>query len=130
MELCPGFWVRPWKVMRQGRYSSQRRQVLSRKYWIAYGLPTEGSLILDNGARDALLLRGKSLLPSGITGVKGDFEARDAVTCEDVSGKAFAKGLVNYNSVDIEKIKGKRTTEIEGILGIKDFDEVIHRDNM
>ncbi len=102
----------------------------SRKYWIAYGLPTEGSLILDNGARDALLLRGKSLLPSGITGVNGDFEAGDAVTCEDVSGKAFAKGLVNYNSVDIEKIKGKRTTEIEGILGIKDFDEVIHRDNM
>lgn len=105
-------------------------RLTSRKHWIAHALPTSGRLVLDNGARDALLKRGKSLLPSGITGVAGEFEAGDAVSCEDEGGKVFAKGLTNYNSRELARIKGKKTTEIMEILGYKDYDEVIHRDNL
>lgn len=108
----------------------RKSRLTSRKHWIAYAIPTCGGLVLDNGARDAILLRGKSLLPSGITGIEGEFEAGDSVTCEDETGKVFAKGLTNYGSRDIVKIMGKKTGEIAGILGYKDYDEVIHRDNM
>ncbi len=107
-----------------------KSSLTSRKHWIAYALPTSGHLVLDSGARDALLLRGRSLLPSGILQIKGHFEIGDAVKCEDEQGKAFAKGLTNYNARDIEKIKGKKTGEIAAILGYKDYDEVIHRDNL
>ncbi|MBI5194515.1 MAG: glutamate 5-kinase [Nitrospirae bacterium] len=105
-------------------------RLTSRKHWIAHALPASGRLILDNGARDALLKRGKSLLPSGITAVAGEFEAGDAVSCEDEGGKVFAKGLTNYNSRELIRIIGKKTSEIPAILGYKDYDEVIHRDNL
>ncbi len=108
----------------------KKSRLTSRKHWIASALPTSGYLILDKGAKDALMLRGRSLLPSGISDIKGHFEAGDAVTCEDEHGKAFAKGLTNYNSREIVKIRGKKTGEIEAILGYKDYDEVIHRDNL
>ncbi len=108
----------------------RKSRLTSRKHWIAHALPTSGHLILDSGAKDALLLRGKSLLPSGILDIKGHFESGDAVTCEDEQGAAFAKGLTNFNSREIEKIKGKKTAEIAAILGYKDYDEVIHRDNL
>lgn len=105
-------------------------RLTSRKHWIAHALPSSGCLVLDNGARDALLKRGKSLLPSGITGVAGEFEAGDAVSCEDEAGNVFAKGLTNYNSRELVRIKGKKTGEVMEILGYKDYDEVIHRDNL
>ncbi|MCC7201819.1 MAG: glutamate 5-kinase [Nitrospirae bacterium] len=108
----------------------RKSRLTSRKHWIAYALHTSGYLVLDNGAKDALLLRGKSLLPSGVLDIKGHFEAGDAVTCEDGEGKAFAKGLTNYSSREIEKIKGRKTGDIAAILGYKDYDEVIHRDNL
>lgn len=85
---------------------------------------------MDDGARDAILLKGKSLLPSGIVGVEGEFCLGDPVTCFDSAGVLFAKGLVNYSSADIDRIKGLRTTRIEQVLGSKPYDEVIHRDNM
>ncbi len=106
----------------------KRSRLTSRKHWIAHALPTSGRLILDHGAKDALLTRGKSLLPSGIIGIKGEFETGDAVACETV--RAFAKGLTNYSSREIDRIKGKKTGEIAAILGYKDYDEVIHRDNL
>lgn len=105
-------------------------RLTSRKQWIAHALPASGRLILDNGARDALVMKGKSLLPSGILDIGGGFEVGDAVTCEDTAGKVFAKGLTNYNSKEVAKIKGKKTGEIAAILGYKDYDEVIHRDNL
>lgn len=108
----------------------RKSRLTSRKHWIAYALPTSGRLILDDGARDALLQKGRSLLPSGIAGIEGEFEAGDAVTCEDTTGKVFGKGLSNYSSGEIVKIKGKKTGEIISILGYKDYDEVIHRDNL
>ncbi|RJX30070.1 MAG: glutamate 5-kinase [Desulfurivibrio sp.] len=106
------------------------RRLASRKHWIAYTLRPKGFLVLDDGACRALLENGKSLLPSGIREVKGKFKVGDPVHCLNASGRAIAAGLVNYNSVDIEKIHGRHTTEIEEILGFKDSDEVVHRDNL
>lgn len=102
----------------------------SREYWIAFTLKSRGKLFLDDGAKNAIVNQGKSLLPSGIIRVEGDFNVGDPVICIGTDGKAFAKGLVNFNSADIQKIQGLRTTKIEQVLGHKDYDEVIHRDNM
>ena len=102
----------------------------SREYWIAFTLRSRGKLSLDDGAKNAIVNQGKSLLPSGITKVEGDFEVGDPVICIGTDGKAFAKGLVNYSSKDLVKIQGLKTAKIMQVLGYKDYDEVIHRDNM
>ena len=102
----------------------------SRQHWIAYTLKSKGRLHLDPGAVEALARRGKSLLPSGVLDVSGHFETGDAVSCLDPAGQEFARGLVNYGASDIAKIKGVKTAEIAKILGYKDYDEVIHRDNL
>ncbi len=102
----------------------------SRKYWIAFTLRSRGKLIIDDGARAAIVEQGKSLLPSGIIGVEGNFDVGDPVTCIDQNGVALAKGLVNYGSQEIQKIMGLKSSKIEQVLGHKDYDEVIHRDNM
>jgi len=86
--------------------------------------------LIDDGAVKALRERGKSLLPSGVVSVEGSFEIGDAVYCLTVHGKRIAKGLANYASEDLRKIQGKKTGEIEKILGYKYSDEAIHRDNL
>jgi glutamate 5-kinase len=101
-----------------------------RKHWIAYTLRSKGTIIIDEGAKKALIMRGKSLLPSGIKAVEGRFGVGEAVSCQDESGKKIAKGIINYSSEDLSKIKGIKSSEIESILGYKYDDEVIHRDNM
>lgn len=101
-----------------------------KKMWIAHGIRAKGSVSLDRGAVKAIVKSGKSLLPSGIISVSGNFDTGDAVYCLDHEGNKIAKGLVNYSSEEIEKIKGKNTREIEGILGYKYSDEIIHRDNL
>lgn len=102
----------------------------SKKYWIAFTLRSRGKLIVDDGARKALLEKGKSLLPSGIIDVEGDFTVGDPVSCVDREGSAIAKGLVNFSSAEIRKIMGLKTTKIEQVLGHKDYEEIIHRDNL
>ena len=102
----------------------------SRKYWIAFTLRSRGKLILDDGAKKAIINQGKSLLPSGIIKVEGDFQEGDPVSCVDMDGTPLAKGLVNYSSLDINKIKGLKTSQIKQVLGNKPYDEIIHRDNM
>jgi glutamate 5-kinase len=102
----------------------------SRKHWIAFTLRARGRLFLDEGATEAIVTEGKSLLPSGVTKVEGDFVSGDPVTCVDPLGNPIAKGLVNYNAEEIRKIMGLKTTKIEQVLGYKDYDEVIHRDNL
>lgn len=102
----------------------------SRKRWIAYVLKPQGSLYLDKGACAALTSKGKSLLPSGVVGVEGDFEIGDSVRCVDTTDKVVAVGLTNFNSSDLHKIKGLHTDKIESILGYKESDEVMHRDNL
>lgn len=102
----------------------------SRKYWIAFTLRSRGKLTIDDGARHALIEEGKSLLPSGIIDVEGDFHVGDPVLCLDGGGKILAKGLTNYGAEEVRKIMGLKTSKIHQVLGYKDYDEVIHRDNM
>jgi glutamate 5-kinase len=111
-------------------FKTMKTRMSSKKGWIAYGTRAKGSLTIDDGAVRALVQGGKSLLPSGIVALSGRFESGDAVYCNDFSGKRIAKGLVNYASSEVEKIRGKRTSEIEEILGYRYTDEVIHRDNL
>ena len=102
----------------------------SKKHWIAFTLRSRGKLYIDDGARSAITQQGKSLLPGGVLAVEGDFSVGDPVTCLDASGQVFAKGLVNYSSRDIDRIKGLKTTKIKQVLGSHPYDEIIHRDNM
>ncbi|OGL46754.1 MAG: glutamate 5-kinase, partial [Candidatus Schekmanbacteria bacterium RBG_16_38_10] len=108
----------------------KKKPLKSRKHWIGYTRKIHGRVTVDDGAREALTKGGKSLLSSGIISVDGRFDEGDSVLCVDRNGKWFAKGLVNYNSSDLMRIMGKKSKEIEGILGHKDYDEVIHRDNL
>jgi glutamate 5-kinase len=101
-----------------------------KKKWIAFSLKTKGEIIIDKGAKEALIKGGKSLLPSGILSVAGKFDAGDSVSITDEKHKELARGLSNYNSKEIEKIKGLKSSEIKKVLKYKDYDEVIHRDNL
>jgi glutamate 5-kinase len=101
----------------------------SRKHWIAFALRPSGSLAVDRGAVEALRTKGRSLLPSGIRQVQGDFGGGDCVSLLDPDGAEFGRGLVNYPAADVLKVMGRRSTEISGVLGYKVADEIIHRDN-
>jgi glutamate 5-kinase len=102
----------------------------SRKHWIAFNPKPKGDVIVDDGAKKAIVQKGKSLLPSGVVKVKGSFDRGDLVTCMGPRGKEFARGLVNYSVTELEKIKGLRSDQIESTLGYKYCDEVIHRDDL
>ncbi len=102
----------------------------SRKHWIAFALKPAGALALDKGAADALRSKGRSLLPSGVREVTGDFAGGDCVTLLDQDGREFGRGLVNYPAADVTRLKGHRTSEIAAILGYQIADEIIHRDNL
>lgn len=108
----------------------QAEKMPSRKHWIAYTLKAKGELIIDPGACKALVADGKSLLPSGIVEIRGCFGVGAPVHCLNENGERVAIGLVNYSAADIGKVKGAKTSEIEKILGFKDSDEIIHRDNL
>lgn len=107
-----------------------KERISGRKRWIASVLKPKGKLILDEGACKALVENNRSLLPSGIKKVEGDFGVGDAVHCATIEGQNIAVGLINYSSVDITKIRGYHSREIETILGYCDSEEVIHRDNI
>jgi glutamate 5-kinase len=102
----------------------------SRKHWIAYTVSATGRVVVDDGGREALVNKGKSLLPGGVVKVEGTFKIGECVTCVDRSGQAFARGLVKYSSEDLDRIKGLKTSQIASVLGHKDYDEVIHRDDL
>ncbi len=106
------------------------KKLKSRKQWIVYSRRSKGRLYLDEGAIVALTKKGRSLLPSGITKVDGEFQGGDAVSCFDERGCEVARGLTNYSSADVAKLKGMQTANIEKCLGYKFSDEIIHRDNL
>lgn len=106
------------------------KKMHAREKWIAFGTVVQGKLIVDNGAQDALLNKGKSLLPSGIINVEGEFDRGTVVEVETADGTEIARGMVNYSADEIRLIAGKNSSEIEKILGEKDYDEVIHRNNL
>jgi glutamate 5-kinase len=108
----------------------QTDRLARRKHWIAYTLKPKGSLHCDAGAVTAVSARGRSLLPSGVLRVTGQFEAGDCVTLVGPDGEEFARGLVSYRSQEAASIAGKRSTEVEEILGYKMGDAVVHRDDL
>jgi glutamate 5-kinase len=105
-------------------------RLAGRKRWIAFAVPPQGRLTVDAGARSALVERGKSLLPSGVVEVEGEFHAGEVVSLSAADGKEFARGLTNYDAAELRKIQGAKTKDLEERLGYKSFDEVIHRDNL
>jgi glutamate 5-kinase len=103
----------------------------ARKRWIAFAVAPQGRLTVDAGALEALTQHGKSLLPSGVVKVEGDFAAGEVVgLAGDADGREFARGLVNFDADELRKIQGAKTREIVQRLGYKSVDEVIHRDNL
>ena len=114
-----------------GTYFAPRKKKLpSRKCWIAYTLTPKGALVVDAGAARALVNNGKSLLPSGILDVEGEFGVGAAVAFRNPQGDQLGIGLVNYTAAQIRKIKGLKSNQIEDVLDAKPYDEVIHRDNL
>ena len=115
-----------------GTYFAPRADRLAaRKRWIAFAVPPQGRLLVDAGAARALARDGKSLLPSGLVEVDGEFAAGDVVAVVTAAdGREFARGLVNFDTAELGKIRGAQTREIEARLGYQAVDEVIHRDNL
>ncbi len=102
----------------------------ARKRWIAHGLVPAGKLYLAPGAVDAICHAGRSLLAAGIDEIEGEFQQKDAVQLCDRAGKEIARGIVNYNSTDLQKIRGYHSEKIPEILGHAGAETVVHRDNM
>ncbi len=101
-----------------------------KKGWIGTTATPKGWLRLDDGAVRALVERGKSLLPSGVVGAGGDFRFGDLVELRNLGGKSLGRGLVNYSVDEVKLIAGRQTKEIARILGSKDYDEIVHRNNL
>ncbi|MDC0640572.1 MAG: glutamate 5-kinase [Porticoccaceae bacterium] len=110
--------------------SASQKPLAARKQWLAGQLQVKGKLILDAGAVDVLTQRGRSLLAVGVTAVEGIFTRGDLVSCVDSNGIEVARGLVGYNSDEADRIKGHSAESIAGILGYREGDELIHRDNL
>jgi glutamate 5-kinase len=100
-----------------------------RKQWIAGTLKPAGELVIDDGAL-AALRAGKSLLPAGVTRVTGRFERGDALLVRAGDGAEVARGLSAYSNADAERIRGRKSGEIEALLGYRGRDEMIHRDDL
>lgn len=110
-------------------FVSREDRIKGKKRWLAYSIKVAGQVIVDAGAKGAME-KGKSLLPSGVVSVKGDFYFGDLVSLVLDGGAEFARGLVQYGSGDIDAVKGLKTSQIEAALGKKDYNEIIHRDDM
>ncbi|MDW7673886.1 MAG: glutamate 5-kinase [Bacillota bacterium] len=111
-------------------FNPKDHKLHSKKRWIAYGSDIQGEILVDSGAADAIVNRGKSLLAIGVTGVKDSFEMGGVVRIIDPQGIEIARGIVNYSSKNIDLIKGVRSNKIADIIGHNDYEEIIHRDNM
>ena len=110
-------------------FAGGSRRYSGRKLWL-YQLPKpQGEVVVDAGAAQALRQGGASLLPAGIKEVRGQFGVGEAVRCLDTEGSLIGIGLVNYSASELSRIKGRKTREIEALLGYKNTDEAIHRDH-
>jgi glutamate 5-kinase len=107
-----------------------REKIKTRKHWIAHTLKPSGEITVDSGAAKAIVNRGKSLLPAGVTRVEGKFEFGNAVCILGEDGTEIARGLVNYSLRDLDRIKGMKTGAVRKIFGENFYEEVIHRDDL
>jgi glutamate 5-kinase len=101
-----------------------------KQWWIAFSRQRKGTITVDDGARRALVSRGKSLLASGVTAIAGDVRPGEMVGIAGPDGIEFARGLSNYGTEDLKRIRGKKTSQIAALLGRLDYEEVVHRDNL
>jgi len=112
------------------RFVPRKVKFAARHAWIAFGRTTQGILVVDEGASEALIQNRKSLLPKGIKSVRGTFTIGDTVEIKSSKGKEIGRGLANYSSQEVKKICGHHSSEIEKILGRPATAEVVHRDNL
>lgn len=112
------------------QFAPQPQPVNARKRWIAHGLVPAGKLYLDQGAVKAIRQAGRSLLAAGIAEVEGEFQRQDAVQLCDQTGQEIARGIVNYSSLELQKIRGYHSDQIPSILGYSGEETVVHRDNL
>lgn len=133
MVIASGTDVHALRALQSGgkhtRFVAAESPMSARKHWIAGSVHPAGSVTIDDGAAKALTT-GKSLLPAGVTAVDGAFDRGDTVLIKNTAGKIIGKGLIAYNAADSARIKGKKSGEIEAILGFKGRDVLIHRDDM
>ena len=122
-QIIQGTTVCTWFLPKKDRISGKKR-------WIAFSCKNCGKIIVDDGAKKALLEKGRSLLSIGIISVEGEFSFGDLVTICDLEHNEIARGLVNYSSAEVAKIKQIKSDGIKNVLGVKSYDEVIHRDNL
>jgi len=111
-------------------FAPAARKLSARQRWIMNAVRPAGTIIIDQGAADAVRMKGKSLLARGITDALGEFHRGDIVRIVSPDDQAIAHGICNYSRSELDKIKGLKSAEIPDVLGQKPFDEVIHRDNM
>lgn len=127
----PGVILRALDGEEEGTlFSPNGARLKGRRSWIGTTASPKGWIRLDGGAVQALVRGGKSLLPSGVTDVGGEFRFGDIVELIGPRGEVLGQGLVNYSASEVREIAGHHTREIEEILGSKDYDEVIHRNNL
>ncbi|NDC63517.1 MAG: glutamate 5-kinase, partial [Planctomycetia bacterium] len=122
-EICRGEPVGTLFVGRETTMPAWKR-------WLGWSADSRGTLVVDAGAREAVVAGGRSLLAAGITAIEGGFAAGDVVALATDGGRAFARGLVNYPETELRRIAGLKTERIAGVLGYCPYEEVVHRDNL
>lgn len=111
-------------------FKSQTVKLIARKRWIAFSTRAKGVISIDSGAEEALLKKKKSLLASGISGVEGVFEAGDVIKIINKENEEIARGVTNYSSKDLLKIKGLKSSCFKGVLENVCAEEAVHKDNL
>jgi glutamate 5-kinase len=133
MAITRGEPLNPLRAIEQGGrctwFLPQSEPRTARKQWIFGSMNPAGALVVDAGAARALD-DGRSLLPAGVAAVEGEFERGDCVLVKDAAGRTLGRGLVAYSAADARAIKGRRSGDIETILGFRGRDEIIHRDDL
>jgi len=133
MVITTGNVMNPLRAIAEGSkvtwFIASQDPVTAKKRWIAGQLEPRGTLYIDSGAEKALL-SGKSLLPAGVTRIEGAFDRGDAVIIRSLDGRELGRGLVAYPKAEAEKIAGKRSADIEPLIGYDGGDELVHRNDM
>ena len=118
------------QVLSGTKFTPRKTKFASRHAWIAFGRSPKGVLVIDEGAQKAVCQGRKSLLPSGIVSVRGQFSMGDTVKIQSKKGHEIGRGLVNYDMGDVRKILGHHSRDVTPLLGRAAAAEVIHRDNL
>lgn len=136
LVICSGTWPGAIAGILRGEtigtlFVSRENRLQLRKKWLAFGARIQGKITVDAGCVGAIHKQGGcSILPAGVLAVTGEFEVGSTISVVDMQGHELARGLTNYSAEELALIKGLKTCEIEGVLGHKHFDEIIHRDDL